>query len=120
MSSIRKSIHALGCVSIAAALAACEPSHGPGSELTNAPAVAQILAEARADPDKALADKVKQALGIDAGTPVYGVEVTAADGAVQLWGTVASSAEKSRFAVIAAGVVGVKAVENRIAVDPGT
>jgi osmotically-inducible protein OsmY len=85
-----------GGLALAAALAACEPSPGPASELTYAPAVAQHLVAARSDPDKALADKVRQALGLEAGTMAHGVEVTAGGGTVQLWGSAASVAERTR------------------------
>jgi osmotically-inducible protein OsmY len=49
----------------------------------------------------------------------YGVEVTAHDGHVELWGTVDSSGARRRLELTAAGVVGVRAVENRLQVDPG-
>ena len=102
---------------IAFALAACDASHETESNLE--PAVAQQLLAARADPDKALAEKVARALGIDTGSLVYGVEVTADDGKVRLRGTVDSNAVRKRLGLAAAGVVGVKALENRLVVDPG-
>lgn len=81
--------------------------------------IAQEVVAARADPDAALADKVEKALGLETGSMPYGVEVTAQDGRVELWGTVDSSAARRRFEVTAAGVVGVRAVENHLKVDPG-
>jgi osmotically-inducible protein OsmY len=80
--------------------------------------VAQQLVAMRADPDKALADKVKKALGTDEGA-AYGVEVSATDGTVILWGKVDSSAERRRMATIAAGVVGVRTLINNVTLDPG-
>ena len=77
------------------------------------------MVAARADPDKALADKVKHALAVDSDPGAHGIEVTATDGTVRLLGTVESTGVRKRFAVTAAGVVGVKALENRLAVDPG-
>jgi osmotically-inducible protein OsmY len=99
--------------SLALLLAACD-GH-PGLE----PEVAQQIAAARIDPDAGLARKVEKALGVDTGALPYGVEVTATDGNVELWGTVDSTAARKRFELIAAGVVGVRAVENHIHVDPG-
>jgi len=98
-------------------LAACDSSHETESSVD--PVVAQQLLASRADPDKALAEKVARALGNEPGSLSYGVEVTADDGRVQLWGTVDSTAVRKRMELSAAGVVGVKAVENRLVVDPG-
>jgi osmotically-inducible protein OsmY len=100
----------------ALSLAACDGSQGPAAAVD--PVVAQQLVATRADPDKALADKVKKALGIDEGA-AYGVEVSATDGTVTLWGQVDSSAERRRVATIAAGVVGVRTLINNVTLDPG-
>ncbi len=98
-------------------LAACDSARE--TEGTIDPVVAQQLLAAREDPDNALAQKVERALGIETGSLPYGVEVTAEDGRVQLWGTVESNAVRKRLELSAAGVVGVKAIENRLVVDPG-
>jgi osmotically-inducible protein OsmY len=110
-------IHAAGWAALALALAACDASHNP--ELMLDPQMAQQLAAAQADPDRALAEKVKTALGLDAGQGPYGIEVTASDGTVDLWGTVDSNAARKRFATTTAGVVGVRALRNHLQVDPG-
>jgi len=102
----------VGIAAIASLIAACDAQ--PGLD----PEVAQQLAAARIDPDAALAAKVGKALGVNGAAP-YGVEVTASDGKVDLWGTVDSTAERKRFEVISAGVVGVRSVENHLRVDPG-
>jgi len=106
-------LRALGFVSIVFLLTACEGQSGLD------PVVAQQLAVQRIDPDAALARKVETALGIDTGALPYGVEVTAADGKVELWGTVDSTAARKRFELISAGVVGVKALVSHLSVDPG-
>jgi len=108
-----KLTRALAFVSIAFLLAACE-QHSAVDGLLPQEAVA-----AQADPDAALAEKVEKALGADSVPLAYGVEVTAREGKVELWGTVDSSAARKRFEVIAAGVVGVKSLANHIRVDPG-
>lgn len=102
---------------IALTLVACDSTQN--TEVVLDPVVAQQLVAARADPDGALAEKVKTALGLDTGQGAYGVEVTASDGTVQLWGIVESTAVRKRFELTAAGVVGVKALENWLVVDPG-
>jgi len=108
-----KLARALIFVSIAFPLAACDAQ--PGLD----PTASQEVAFARIDPDAALASKAEKALGADNAPLAYGVEVTASDGKVDLWGTVDSNAARKRFAVIAAGVVGVRSVENHLRVDPG-
>jgi osmotically-inducible protein OsmY len=102
---------------MALVLAACDTSRDMDAAID--PLVAQQLVAARADPDKALAEKVKTALGLDAVPGMYGLEVTASDGAVDLWGTVDNSAARKRIVTTAAGVVGVRALRDHIQVDPG-
>ena len=99
------------------ALAACDGSHY--ADVAIDPATAQQLVAAHVDPDKALADKVKHALAVDTEPGAYGIEVTADGGTVQLWGKVASTSARKRSMLTAAGVVGVKALENHLEVDPG-
>ena len=101
---------------VAITLAACDASQSTDAAID--PLVAQQLVAARADPDKALADKVKKALGTEEGA-AYGVEVSAADGTVILWGKVDSTAERKRLATTAAGVIGVRALINNVTLDPG-
>ena len=108
-----KNIRIIGIAAITLLIAACD-AH-PGLD----PEVAQAVSAARIDPDGALASKVEKALGLDTGALPYGVEVTASDGKVELWGTVNGSAERKRFELIAAGVVGVRAVKNHLRVDAG-
>jgi osmotically-inducible protein OsmY len=112
-----KLIRALILVSIVTPLAGCDSDQEPARAVEQA-VVKEILAT-DVDPDRQLAHKVEKALGIDTGVPPYGVEVTASDGKVELWGTVDSTAARKRFEVIAAGVVGVKSLENHLSVDPG-
>jgi len=72
------------------------------------------------DPNKALAQRVKRALESEAKVEAAGIDVTASAGAVTLWGTAATDAERRRAAQIAAKVEGVKSVDNRIAVVKGS
>ena len=57
---------------------------------------------------------------IEAKVEAAGIDVTAKGGAVTLWGTAATDAERRRAAQIAAKVEGVKSVDNRIAVVKGS
>jgi len=72
------------------------------------------------DPNKALAQRVKRALESEAKVEAAGIDVTASAGAVTLWGTAATDAERRRAAQVAAKVEGVKSVDNRIAVVKGS
>ncbi|HKC53564.1 MAG TPA: BON domain-containing protein [Burkholderiales bacterium] len=74
----------------------------------------------RIDPNKELAERVKQALEGQAKIQAAGIDVTATDGAVTLWGTAATAAERDRAARAAAKVDGVKTVQNKIAVVKGS
>ena len=104
---------ALILVSVVFLLAACDGRNAVE------PVVPQEVALARIDPDAALADKVEKALGTDNAPLAYGIEVTAQNGIVDLWGTVDSTAARKRFELIAAGVVGVKSLQSHLKVDPG-
>lgn len=112
-----KPIRILSIVSIGLLLAACDGDQDASRAVEQAVA-REILAPA-VDPDRQLAEKVEKALGLDAGGPPYGVAVTASDGRIMLWGTVDSEATRKRFELIAAGVVGVTSLDNRLQVEPG-
>jgi BON domain len=123
-----KHILALG---LAAALIACSESPAPKpAAKPAAPTPAPVSAAPQAqpqpeppkpDPNKELAGKVKQALEApNAKLPVGGIDVTAADGKVSLWGTVESDQQRRRAAQIAAKVDGVKGVDNQLKVVKGS
>src|SRR5258706_5086619 len=94
-------IHAASYAAIAFAVAACDSSHY--SVVALDATSAQQLVAAHVDPDRALADKVKHALAVDSEPGAYGIEVTAQDGGVELWGTLSGSAARKRLATTAAG-----------------
>jgi hyperosmotically inducible periplasmic protein len=85
-----------------------------------APAAAATQPEPKPDPNKELAQRVKRALESDRKIPAAGIDVTAADGKVTLWGTTASAAERSLAAQAAAKVDGVKGVDNQLKVVKGS
>ncbi len=72
------------------------------------------------DPNKELAAAVKRALEGEAKIHAQGIDVTASDGKITLWGTAATTAERARAAKTAAAVEGVKSVENKLAVVKGS
>jgi osmotically-inducible protein OsmY len=51
---------------------------------------------------------------------IEGIDVTAADGAITLWGSTAGAPEAKRAAAAAAKIDGVKSVDNRLIVVKGS
>ena len=72
------------------------------------------------DPNKELARRVKQALEGDGKIQGAGIDVTAAEGKVTLWGTTATPGERTRAGQIASKVDGVSAVDNQLKVVKGS
>lgn len=70
--------------------------------------------------DAVLSDKVKSALVSSPGLNAQGVDVTAADGVVTLYGTVDVRSEKDRIALLAMSVDGVRSVVNNVVVVSGS
>jgi osmotically-inducible protein OsmY len=75
---------------------------------------------ARAAADKELAGRVKAALTAERNLNAHGIDVTAKDGAVTLFGTAETRARRDLAEKIAAGVDGVKSVENKLAIIAGS
>jgi len=72
------------------------------------------------DPNQELAARVKKALEGAAKIQAAGIDVTAADGRVSLWGTAATAAERKRAESVASRVDGVRSVDNQIKVVKGS
>jgi len=72
------------------------------------------------DPNKELAQRVKQALEGDGKVQAAGIDVTAKEGRVSLWGTAATAGERNRAGQIASKVDGVASVDNQIKVVKGS
>ena len=72
------------------------------------------------DPNKELARRVKQALEGDGKIQGAGIDVTATEGKVTLWGTTATPGERTRAGQIAAKVDGVSGVDNQLKVVKGS
>ena len=101
------------------------PAPAPGPVAKPAPPPASAP-EAKApetpkpDPNRELAARVKRALEDEAKIQAGGIDVTATDGVVTLWGTTTSDAERSRAVQAAAKVDGVKSVSNKLTVVRGS
>ena len=100
----------------AAAVPVQPAAAAPASEAK--PAAAALVP--KADADKELAARVKKALEADSRIRAQGVDVTASNGVVRLWGTVASPAEQKLARDIAASVPGVTSVESKLALVKGS
>ena len=115
---------------LAAALIACSespkpaakaPPPAPSAPVTAAPQAQPQPEPPKPDPNKELAAKVKQALEApNAKLPAGGIDVTAADGKVSLWGTVETDQQRRRAAQIAGRDDGVKGVDNQLKVVKGS
>jgi len=104
-------------VTLLAGLVACGDK--PTIAVANATPVAktEAIEVARVDPDQELALRVTRAIEE---AKLHGIDVVAVDGVVTLWGTTSSKQGLLRAAQIAAGVDGVRAVENRLQVVVGS
>lgn len=96
------------------------PADAKADQARQEAAAKQAAEKARQDADAALAAKVKTALGAEKGLNVHAIDVTAKDGAVTLFGTADTPALRDKATKVAAGVQGVKTVENRLAVVKGS
>ena len=100
---------------------AVQPAPPPAArqEAPRAP-VMQPRPAAPANADEELVSKVKAALGGDGGINVHRIDVTAEKGVVTLYGTADTADQRARAENIAAGVIGVKAVKNKLAIVAGS
>jgi hypothetical protein len=122
----------LGAIALALALAACGEDRAPtkAAEKASPAPLAALKREAppapapaktpQPDPDQALVAKVKQALEAERRVNAQGLEVSAKDGVVSLFGTVDTQEERAQAGRTAAAVPGVKSVENRLVIVKGS
>jgi hypothetical protein len=76
--------------------------------------------EPKADPNKDLAKRVMRALEDEGKIHAAAIDVTASGGVVTLWGTAATPDEKQRASRVAYRVIGVTAVQNKLAIASGS
>jgi hyperosmotically inducible periplasmic protein len=81
---------------------------------------AEAPAEPKRDPNRELANRVMRALEEENKIQAAAIDVTASGGIVTLWGTAASQDERQRASRVAYRVIGVTAVENRLAIASGS
>ena len=96
------------------------PTPTPQAEAPKAPEKPAAAEAPKPDPNKELAQRVKKALEGEAKIQAAGIDVTAADGKVTLWGTTTTAAERNRAAQVASKVEGVTAVDNQLKVVKGS
>ena len=72
------------------------------------------------DENKALASKVKSALGGDPALKFLAIDAVASDGAVTLYGTANNRALREKAARVASSVPGVKSVRNELVIVAGS
>ena len=72
------------------------------------------------DENKALANKVKSALGDDPALKFLAIDATASDGTVTLYGTASNRALREKAARVASSVSGVKSVRNELVIVAGS
>jgi osmotically-inducible protein OsmY len=120
-------------IAIALGLSACGDSAPPPKPVAQPVTPQAQVAEApkasetpkapeapKADPNKDLAQRVKQAIDSDGKVQPGAIDVTAKDGRVSLWGTAATAGERNRAGQIAAKVDGVASVDNQIKIVKGS
>jgi osmotically-inducible protein OsmY len=83
-------------------------------------AKAETPPEAKPDPNKELAKRVQRALEGEHHIHAAAIDVTAHGGIVTLWGTAATADERQRASRVAYRVIGVTAVENKLAIASGS
>ncbi|MGH8648515.1 MAG: BON domain-containing protein, partial [Burkholderiales bacterium] len=122
---------------LAVAFSGCgqEPPPKPAAKVAPVPAVVVAAANqdaakaeaekmaaqaARAAADKELAGRVKAALVAERNLNAHGIDVVARDGAVTLYGTADTRVRRDMAEKIAAGVGGVKSIENKLAIVAGS
>ncbi|MGQ0545129.1 MAG: BON domain-containing protein [Betaproteobacteria bacterium] len=94
------------------------PPQPPQTQVAPAPKPEAKAPEApKPDPNKELANRVKRALEA---ANLLGIDPSAADGKVTLWGTTPTDAERKRAATVATKVEGVTSVDNQIKVVKGS
>lgn len=96
------------------------PAVSKTAEPKAAPAPAVGKPAPAPDPNKALASRVKAALEAERSLHGQAIDVTAQDGVVSLWGTVADAGERRTAEKVAAAVAGVKSVDNKLAIVKGS
>jgi len=99
-------------------------SASPAAPIAGSSTKSQKPESPRIDPaaarDAALAAAVKAALAADPRLKSFGIDIRAADGAVELFGTVDTKSSRDKAQKIVAAIDGVKSVKSRIVLVSGS
>jgi hyperosmotically inducible protein len=98
--------------------AAVKPPAQPKAAPEAAPA--EKKPQSKSEGDRALARRVKDALLAKPDLKAHAIDITADNGAVTLFGTADSLANRKMAGDIASGIEGVKSVENKLVVASGS
>ena len=121
---------AVGCAPEAPPAPQSVVKAAPAPAPAAAPAVTAVAAapapkadpapEPKPDPNKELAKRVMRALEDEGKIHAAAIDVTASGGVVTLWGTAGSQDERQRASRVAYRVIGVTAVETKLAIASGS
>lgn len=94
----------------------------PPAESKASPEAAPVekKAQSKTEGDRALARRVKDALLAKSDLKAHGIDITADNGVVTLFGTADNLANRKMAGDIASGIEGVKSVENKLVVASGS
>jgi hyperosmotically inducible protein len=104
---------------LALSLAACKDAPPPIQAAIAKPQL-EAPPPSAVDPNNELALRVRRAFEQTGKIDAAGIDITAADGAVTLFGTAATKEERERAGKVAEKVDGVKSVQNKLVVVRGS
>lgn len=93
------------------------PAPAPEAKASPAP---KPVEPAQPSADQVLADRVRAALRAERVVNADGIDITAKDGTVTLFGTTTTKMQREVAAKVAAAVAGVRSVENKLQVVAGS
>jgi len=99
---------------------AAEPAPITDKKAEEPPSAASPAAPSPGQANAALADKVRAALEADPALRPLAVDVVVSAGAVTLYGTADTPANRDKAAKVASGVDGVKSIQNQIVIVRGS
>ena len=120
---------AILCLGIAGCGKTSAPEETAKNVLPPAPVAGSSTKSQKAEPprvdpaaaaDAALAAAVKAALAADSRLKSFAIDIRAANGAVELFGTVDAKSSREKAEKIAAGVAGVKSVKSHLVLVSGS
>jgi hyperosmotically inducible periplasmic protein len=128
---IHLALRTLAAGALALGLAACDDQKPPAVTVAKSkPAMEQPTVQVvapkktpesdQAAADAALAARVKSALAVERGVNPHTIDIVASRGAVTLFGTADTAANRERIGRVASGVQGVTSVQNKLVIIAGS